>query len=126
MNPLRVMVVEDETVLGLLFGEVLEGMGYIVCAIEATETGAVAAALRCKPDLMLVDVQLAFGSGISAVTTILSNGFVPHVFYSGDIAGVQASRPDAVAIQKPFRVPELTRAIARALGTSAPNSSAKN
>ena len=36
MTALRVMVVEDETLLGLLFGEVLEGMGYVVCAIEAT------------------------------------------------------------------------------------------
>ena len=80
MNPLRVMVVEDEAVLGLLFGEVLEGMGYIVCAIEATEPDAVAAALRCKPDLMLVDVQLGSGNGVSAVEQILLQGFVPHVF----------------------------------------------
>ena len=119
MNPLRVMVVEDETVLGLLFGEVLEGMGYIVCAIEATEADAVAAALRCKPDLMLVDVQLGIGSGVAAVAQILLRGFVPHVFYSGDISGVQASQPNAVAIQKPFRVPELARAFERALSPTA-------
>ena len=119
MSPLRIMVVEDETVLGLLFGEVLEGMGYVVCAIAATEADAVAAALRCKPDLMLVDIQLAVGNGISAVAEILRNGFVPHVFYSGDIAGIRASRPSAVAIQKPFRVAELADAIERALGTSA-------
>ena len=119
MNPLRIMVVEDETVLGLLFGEVLEGMGHVVCAVAATETDAVAAALRCKPDLMLVDIQLAVGNGISAVAEILRrNGFVPHVFYSGDIAGIRASRPSAVAIQKPFRVAELADAIERALGTA--------
>ena len=119
MNPLRILVVEDETVLGLLFGEVLEGMGHIVCAIAATEGEAVAAAGRCKPDLMLVDIQLAVGSGVSAVAEILRNGFVPHVFYSGDIAGIRASRPGAVALQKPFRVTELADAINRALGMPA-------
>jgi two-component system, response regulator PdtaR len=119
MNPLRVLVIEDETDLGALFGEVLEGMGYAVCAIEATEPDAVVAATRCKPDLMLVDVHLAVGSGISAVERILRSGFVPHVFFSADIAGVQALQPLAVALQKPFRIPDLAQAINRALGATA-------
>jgi two-component system, response regulator PdtaR len=120
MKPLRVMVVEDETLLGLLFGGVLEGMGYNVCAIEATEADAVAAAARCKPDLLLVDVQLAIGSGVSAVETILLSGFVPHVFFSGDITRIRTLLPGAVSIQKPFRVIELARAIERALGVPDP------
>ncbi len=115
MTAIRIMVVEDESLLGVLFGEVLEGMGYIVCAIEATETGAIAAAGRCKPDLMLVDVRLGVGSGVSAVAEILRTRFVPHVFYSGDISGVKLLQPNAIAIQKPFRVSELTGAIERAL-----------
>jgi two-component system, response regulator PdtaR len=120
MNAIRVLLVEDDTLLGSLLVDVLEGMGYSVCAIEATEVAAVAAAHRCKPDLMLVDVQLAAGNGIAAVEEILKTGFVPHVFYSGDISGVQALRPSAVAIQKPFRVPDLARAIDCALGRSVP------
>lgn len=102
--------------MGVLFGEALEGMGYIACAIETTEAGAVAAADRCKPDLMLVDVLLGPGSGVSAVEEIIRDGFVPHVFCSGDISGVRAARPNAIAIQKPFRVSELARALDRALG----------
>ncbi len=119
MIPLRVMIVEDDTILGALFGEVIEGLGYSVCAIEATESGAVVAAARCKPNLMLVDVHLGFGSGISAVASILRTGYVPHVFYSGDISGVKALLPSAIAIQKPFRIPDLARAFERALGTHA-------
>jgi DNA-binding response OmpR family regulator len=120
MTLIRVMIVEDEPLMGILFGEVMEGMGYAVCAIEATEASAVAAAVRCKPDLMLVDVHLGEGSGVSAVCEILRIRFVPHVFYSGDISGVRATRPSAIAIQKPFRVSELACAIKRALGTPAP------
>ena len=80
----------------------LEEMGYEVCAIEASEIDAVAGALRCDPDLLIVDAQLSDGSGVSAVAQILRTGFIPHVFMSGDVAGVTALRPDAVVVQKPF------------------------
>ncbi len=120
MIPISVMVVEDDALMGALIGEVLEAMGYVVCAIETTAASAVEAAARCKPDLMLVDVRLGVGSGVAAVGEILRDGFVPHVFYSGDISSLQASRPDAIAIQKPFRVSELVGAIDRALGSAAP------
>ncbi len=116
MNALRIMVVEDEFAVAHLFAEVLAGMGHDVCAIEATESDAVAAAARCKPDLMIVDVGLGTGSGVVAVDEILLTGFVPHVFVSGDISGVQALRPNAVAIQKPFFVSALVLAMQRALG----------
>ena len=119
IDAIRIMVVEDEAFLGSLFGEVLEGMGFVVCAIETSEASAIAAAERCKPDLILVDVQLRDGNGVSAVTEILRKGFVPHVFYSGDISGVRDSRPGAITLQKPFRVSALARAIDQALGVAA-------
>lgn len=116
MNSLRVMVVEDDVLLSEIFAEVLGGMGHDVCAIEATQAKAVAAAARCRPDLMIVDVGLGSGSGVVAVDEILLTGFVPHVFVSGDISGVQALRPNAVAIRKPFFVTSLVLAIQRAVG----------
>ncbi len=68
----------------MLFADALAAMGYDVCAIEATEAGAVAAAARYKPDLMIVDARLRDGSGVSAVEEILRTGWVPHVFVSGE------------------------------------------
>lgn len=115
MAALRVLLVEDEAVIAMLLAEVLGGMGYEVCAIEATEADAVAAAMRCRPDLMIVDARLGAGSGVSAVETILRTGPVPHVFVSGDSSSVHALRPDAVVMQKPFREADLARAIQRAL-----------
>jgi CheY-like chemotaxis protein len=55
MKALRVLVVEDDVLIGMLFADALAAMGYDVCAIEATEADAVAAAARYKPDLMIVD-----------------------------------------------------------------------
>ena len=121
MSLLRILVVEDETVIATLLAEVLEEMGHDVCAIEATELGAVAAARYCYPDLMIVDARLGDGSGLSAVTEILRTGFVPHVFVSGDAAGVKALRPHAVVLQKPFREPELVRAMRRAMDPMTPH-----
>jgi DNA-binding NtrC family response regulator len=91
-------------------------MGHDVCATEATKAGAKAAAVRCRPDLMIVDARLGDDSGISAVKEILRTGFVPHVFISGDISTVRTLAPEAVAILKPFDESDLIRAIERALG----------
>jgi two-component system, response regulator PdtaR len=119
MKALSVLVVEDDSIVGMLLGELLELMGYDVCGIEATEAGAVAAAVRCSPDLMIVDVQLSNGSGISAVEEILRTGPVSYMFVSGDISSVQALRPGAVIIRKPYREHDLAQAIQRAIGAGA-------
>ena len=114
MKALRVLVMEDDPLIGMLLAELLEEAGYDVCAIVATEAGAVAAALRCRPDLMIVDVGLGDGSGVSAVEKISRTLSIPHVFMSGE--RVQTPRPDAVFLQKPFSEPDLVRAIQRVLG----------
>lgn len=115
MKILRVLLVEDEVLIAMLFAEVLEDMGHDVCAIEATEIDAVAAAARCQPDLMIVDARLRQGSGVSAVAEILRSKFIPHVFVTGESSRVQALRPDAVVLQKPFFASDLARAMQRAV-----------
>jgi two-component system, response regulator PdtaR len=112
---LRIMVVEDDALIGMLLTEMLEGLGHGVCAVACTEPEAVEAALRCKPDLMLVDARLRDGSGLSAVTEILRSGFIPHIFVTGDAAEVQSLRPGVVVIDKPFREKDLICGIQRAL-----------
>ena len=118
MNGLRIMVVEDDAVIASLFSEVLEGMGFDVCAVEGNEADAVASAARCRPDLMIVDAQLGTGSGIKAIDEILLNGPMPHLFVTGNSLRVRALRPDAVVIQKPFFEADLARAIEHVVKTA--------
>jgi len=118
MKPLRVLVMEDDVIIAMLLAEVLQQMGHEVCATEATEAGAMTAATRHKPDLMIVDVWLRHGSGIVAVTEIIRSGFIPHIFVTGDSLKDQTLDPSAQVIQKPFIVSELVRAIQRALAPS--------
>ena len=112
---IRVIVVEDDAIIGMLLAEMLAGMGHDVCAIEATEADAVIAAARCKPDLMIVDVGLGDGSGIAAMDTIHRTGPVPHVFVSADVSRFRKLRPSSLFIQKPYRESDLARVIRQAL-----------
>lgn len=118
MAALRILLIEDEVMIGVLLAEVLEDMGHDVCGVEATEAEAVAAAARCSPDLMIVDVWLADGNGVSAIAEILRAGPMPHFFVSGDIALARTLKPGAEVMQKPFREQDLVLAIDRAIGTA--------
>lgn len=115
MEEIRILIAEDDLVIATMLGELVAGMGHTVCAIETTETGAVNAAARCRPDLVIADVKLREGSGVSAIDAILRTGPVPYLFISGDVSGVARLRPDAMVIQKPFHGAALARAIQHAL-----------
>lgn len=116
MTAPRILLVEDDALIGLLLTEMLAGLGYDVCGLEATEGAAVAAAARHKPDLIIADVTLAKGNGIAAVRRITRAGPVPHVFVTGH--GLHVPVPGAVVLRKPFREAELVGAIGRALGAA--------
>ncbi len=115
MRALRVLIIEDEALIALLFVEVLSEMGHEVCASERTEAGAIAAAARCQPELIISDVRLHEGSGINAVAAILSAGFVPHLFVTGDVIDRKRLNPAAGVLQKPFDERQLIIAIERAI-----------
>ncbi|MDB5395531.1 MAG: histidine kinase [Rhodospirillales bacterium] len=95
------------------------GVGHDVCALEATETDAVTAAFRYKPDLMIVDVRLRDGGGVSAVEKILRDRFVPHIFVSGDGLSPAKLNARAVVLEKLYDQADLIKAIEAALGSSA-------
>jgi two-component system, response regulator PdtaR len=115
MKAVRVLIIEDEALIALLFEELLSEMGHVVCASERTGAGAIAAAARCKPELIISDVGLHEGSGIDAVSAILKVGFVPHIFVSGHSIDRQRINPSAGLLQKPFDERMLIKAIERAL-----------
>jgi CheY-like chemotaxis protein len=104
--------------IGVLLAEMLEEMGHSVCTVAVTETEAVKAAARDKPDLMVVDVGLGQGSGIVAMDEILRTRFVPHFFMSGNVAKVRAQMPNAAVLEKPFQEKQLKCAIEQALETA--------
>lgn len=101
--------------IGMLLGEMLQDMGFTMCAVSATEDEAVADAARWKPSFMVVDVHLREGSGISAMQRILRAGPMRHIFMSG--ASIPAG---SGVLQKPFLGEQLERAIQSVVGETAP------
>lgn len=119
MKALRILVVEDDALIAALLGEMLEGMGHNVCSIVADEDNAVAAAIRCCPEIMIVDVGLRDGDGVSAVDRISRGRSIPHMFVTADFVRVKALRPNAIVVQKPYREPDIFRAIERTMSVAA-------
>ncbi len=117
-TPLRIVIAEDEAIVGVLLGEMLEALGHTVCAIEATELGLLMAARRLRPDILIVDVHLGSGSGLVAMEHVLQTGFVPHVLISG--AAIPFSAAGAIVLQKPFWESDIVQAMERALTADAP------
>lgn len=114
MTTLRVLIVENEPIIALLFAEVLVEMGHAVCGCASTQEEAVLAAARLQPDLIIADVRLSAGTGIDAIRTIEQAGFVPHVFVSGDVLDRTLLNPAAGVLHKPFHEAQLVMAIERA------------
>jgi two-component system, response regulator PdtaR len=111
----RILIVEDEAIIGMLLSEVLAGLGHDVIGVAATEAAATALDAEYLPDLLIVDAGLTSGSGVSAVDSILTTRSVRHIFTTGDALKVRLLKPDAIVLEKPFHETELTDAIVRAL-----------
>jgi CheY-like chemotaxis protein len=118
MNALRILIAENDAMIGMMLAETLEGTGHVVCAIVATAADTVAAAVQHRPDLMIVDVQLAKGNGLVAVDEIPSPRPIPCVFITGDAQSALELKPLAIVLEKPFREADLLRAMKQALGTA--------
>ena len=104
---------EDDAIIGGLLADLLVEMGHRVCATAQTEADAVAAAAQHGPDMILVDVTLKQGNGISAMRTIARTSDVRHVFMTG--TGRHEFPEDAVILRKPFCESDLIRALAQAM-----------
>lgn len=103
--------------IGPLLAETLVGLGYEVCGVEVIEAGAASAAARHRPDMMIVDFNLAGGSGLAAMACIARVVPVPYLFRSGHTR--RADMPGGVLLTKPFPVADLVKAIERAVATTA-------
>jgi CheY-like chemotaxis protein len=110
-TPLRILVAEDNALIGMLLADMLAALGHDVCAVEATELGTVASAMRYRPDLVIADGSLRGGSGVTAVEAILQCHNIAYIFVTGDNAAIRLRMPEAVILAKPFNEAGLEAAI---------------
>ena len=120
LKALRVLVVEDDALIAMLYVELLEEKGHAVCAIETTEADAVVGAARDKPDLMIVDYRLADGNGGDICRKLKVHPWLKHVplimwsAYTGPDLNLQQYGCDAI-LNKPFDIEDFLNVVGQLL-----------
>ena len=116
MQPLRVLVAEDETLIRLDLVETLQELGYLVTGAAANGQEAVDLALATSPDVVLMDIDMPIRDGISAAEQIISRGVAPVVMLSAfsetDLIARAATAGVFGYLVKPLRAVELAPAFA--------------
>ncbi len=81
MKPLRIIIVEDESIIAEATRMDLEDMGHEVVAVVATGEEAVNKSGTERPDLILVDIMLKGKmNGIHAAQIIKDKFNIPHIY----------------------------------------------
>ena len=110
---LRVLVVEDESLIGMLAEDLLEQLGCRMVGLVSSLRKAVELAKSAEVDLALLDVDIG-GEPVYPVALALQARGVPFLFMSGYGALDEPWRAHPI-VQKPFDVDQLRREIERAL-----------
>src|SRR5579859_1251285 len=110
-----VFLVEDEVMIRMMVADMLEELGYIIAA-EAGEVGeAIRLAQSIEFDIAILDVNVN-GKVISPVADLIAARNRPFIFATGyGSSGLPAEYRDRPALQKPFQIETLARAIDHAL-----------
>ncbi|BDI60841.1 response regulator [Qipengyuania nanhaisediminis] len=99
---LSVLIVEDEALVAMDLEFMLEDTGHAAIALADSLETAIKAVEAERPDIALVDIQLAFGeSGLEVAKELTERG-IPVLFSTGNCPG-EAGRPLAMGcMHKPI------------------------
>lgn len=111
----RVLIVDDDPMICLLLGEMIEQIGHGVCGSASSAAAALGLAAMHRPDLLIIDAALGEDSGLDTVAKITETSFIPHIYITGNIQRLRNLKPDALALEKPFKEAALAMAIQLAL-----------
>jgi len=120
MTTNRILVVEDESIIGMELQFRLQDIGYDVLEVVPSGERAIEVALAQKPDLILMDIHLEGDmDGIAATEAILARQDVPIIFLTAHtdedtLERAKNSTPHGYLV-KPFQEKELDIAIQMAL-----------
>ena len=111
----KLLVVEDDAMIGMLLADMLCELGYTVAAEAASIDEALEAARKTDFDLAILDADLQ-GRSVSPVADALVARDIRFVFLTGyGDHGLPAYR-DRPTLNKPFQIDALKRVCKSALG----------
>ena len=107
----RVLVVEDEMLLGILLEGMLTELGHEVATIAPRVSNALAAVESEIFDLAILDVRLQ-GESVGPVADALAAKGLPFIFATGyGRSGLPKAYRSKPVLQKPFSQNDLQRAL---------------
>ena len=116
LQGVRVIVVEDETLVAILLEDMLVELGCEVLWTAHRVPRALDLVAQSAPDAAVLDVNIA-GDEVYPVAQALAERDIPFVFATGygarGLADAWRGRP---IVQKPFQVEHLSRCLLTALG----------
>lgn len=115
MEPLRIVIADDEPIIRLDLRRTLENMGHIVTGEASDGAQAVEITRELKPDVAILDVKMPNMDGIDAAKVISTEGIAPVLLLTAysqkDL--VERARDAGVFayLVKPFKEADLMPAI---------------
>ena len=116
----KILIIEDEMIIAADISLQLTKLGYDIIAIHTKAEAALETLPNNRPDIILMDIELAGKmDGIEAAKHILNTSQIPVVFLTSNTDDATFQRAlDAkpfAFVAKPFRVSELERTLKLAL-----------
>ena len=114
-QPLRVLVAEDELIVGYDLCDTVSEAGYIVEGPFDDLSIAMLAYQKQKPDIAILDVQLGDGIVYPLAEQMMAED-VPVIFHSGQLTPEEVAGrfPGAQALAKPCPPAEVIHSVQRA------------
>ena len=115
MEPLRLLIADDEPIIRLDLRRTLENMGHIVIGEAGDGAQAVEQSRELKPDLAILDIKMPNMDGIDAAKIISTEGIAPVLLLTAysqkDLVDRARDAGVFAYLVKPFKEAELMPAI---------------
>jgi CheY-like chemotaxis protein len=115
-NSRRVLLVEDEPLVGMMIEDMLEQLGHHVVAVAPRLQQALEFAAQLQFDVAMLDINLA-GESSFPVADLLGQRGIPFFFVSGyGSPGLDNNHTYARLLHKPFAPHDLQRILDDVIG----------
>ena len=108
---LKVLVCEDNPLIALDLYEQVRAAGHECVGIGSVSTQCLLDAARSRPDVVLVDLNLADGRTGPQLVERLADIDIPSIVISGEVRFLPEGHRAFAVIEKPLRTSELTAAL---------------
>ena len=111
-EPRTILIVEDQLLLAMTVRDALEDQGYRVLELAIRRHEALDTVAQTRPDLALVNIELADDDDGAVLAAELTAMGIPVVFISGQTSRIESCREAAIAsMPKPYSTADMVLAV---------------